>query len=381
MKNCLTLFLFLAPMAVGCGDTIHHAYDAPTENENTAARDSQLGDCRYQRNSCAQDHDCILVDERYTCVATWVLERSSSQSESRSTHDNAAQPSNPSQDAPPRTETTTTDLGPSGETETNHRDDSVQEQARPSNPDHESDVSESELTSVTDEQDGETNHSDSASHGDGDAESNTRRDSARTASEGRRAALDPGRNDKHTTAPAPLLPITPGRPMTNFSYRYGVDERGDVLNDFSFEQFQIDDNRWGQYNYMVIMLSAGFCPACESWLEHIAEYEEELSSRDILFASILIYNSQNELASGRESYEFSQRYAEFEPCLSLGERDATHEHLWMDRFGEQGIQAFPTFLVIRRSDGVVLNMERFFNSFEDILASVDDRPVAFGNDR
>ena len=362
-------------MAFGCGDTIHHAYDAPTENENVAARDSQLGDCRYQRNSCAQDHECILVDERYTCVATWVLERSSSRSESRSTPDSAAQPSNPSQDAPPRTDTTTRDFDPSGETEPHHRDDSVQEQASPANRDHES---ESELTSVKDEQNRETDHPESTADAYDEVQPNATPHSAQTTSERRGA-----REEQQSAQPAAHRPIAPGQSIPNFSYRRGFDERGDELNDFSFEEFQTNDERWGQDNYMVVMLAAGFCPACERWLAHVAEYEQELVNRDILFTSILIVNSQHEMASSRESYEYSQLHVEYAPLLSFGERDATHENLWMDRFGEQGIRAFPTFLVIRRSDGLVVNIERFFNSFEDILAAVDNHPFAhaFRNDR
>ncbi len=156
------------------------------------------------------------------------------------------------------------------------------------------------------------------------------------------------------------------------------DENGNIM-DFSFEDFHCNDDAWGDYNSLIVIVSAGWCPNCPDYIRSVDAIEGELEA---LGARVVYVEAETDDFTSPTGAQANAHINTILRNSGGGIRISDGESLPTPRsiFWLAGIQAFPSAFVIRRDDMRVIADQfeaRAPLDFEAVVAGVADAdPIA-----
>jgi hypothetical protein len=118
--------------------------------------------------------------------------------------------------------------------------------------------------------------------------------------------------------------------------------------EFNLKQLYCDPDSYEGVHTVLFFVTAGWCPACPSHAQTIMTFVDDLYELGMMIVWVEAENDNFELASADEAEATIRRYIGDGPGIRVGDADTNPEP---KQFQDNPIiQAFPTYLVVRRSD-------------------------------
>ena len=176
--------------------------------------------------------------------------------------------------------------------------------------------------------------------------------------------------------PEDVGPIQRGRLMGEFGYAPAFDGDGQRLESFSLSDFRTNDERWGEYEYLVIMVGAEWCTPCRDRLDALEEGAADFEDSRALFLYVMMEDRLMDPANSTASDDYLSRFIEDLRIIRVGPQSKTHTRTIMERLRDVGLgESYPQYLVVRRSDSVIVNdPNELLGTAEDFLRVLRDAP-------
>jgi len=145
---------------------------------------------------------------------------------------------------------------------------------------------------------------------------------------------------------------------------------------FSLEDVHCDDEAWGQYSILIVIVGAGWCGACSSYAARMSQQAAAIDAAGGLIIYLEIEDSNYELATSEWAQEHLSRLIGTTPGIRVGDADGKVFGLPSPGTvrGAGIATSLPTVFVVRRSDMSVIanqNVSNFDLPFIDIAQDPD----------
>lgn len=156
--------------------------------------------------------------------------------------------------------------------------------------------------------------------------------------------------------PENIGPVRFRRPMGEFAYEPAFDIDGQMRPSFSLSEFRQNDARWGEYDYLVIMVGAEWCAPCREMMQNLDAEAAQFGALKTLFLYMMKEKADFEPANSSDATRYVSTVVQDLPMVRVGSQRATHSEGLYDRLRGTGQAGqIPAFIVVRRHDGAIVN--------------------------